>query len=886
MRKQPDAARANGERYEKWFHHIGFGVLVADASGTIQVANRAALALLHMTEQDLIGRRFEIDTIGEDGAPLRPDHHPIAQAISRRAPVRDVALGIRRPGEAHRTWLFAYAQPVFGSEGEISEVVFTVANVTGIRERAERLRELIESLDQTAILMNADANETLYASPNYERIWGRSLKDLYANPRAWIEFIHPEDRPHVEAAMDRLIKGEPISVDHRIIMPDGSVRWMQHGGYPVRDAEGRVQRLLGSSRDITQRKLAEKARRETEERLRALATQAPAILWTTDKQLRFTSGMGAGLAKVGMSENQLNGTLVNDLFEPELPDHPAIQAHRRALNGELVAFVENWRGRTYDVQVQPLHDQCGKISGVVGVGLDVTEREHAQRLAIEWKNRYEAAVQASGHVLYDWDARTGEVHYAGDSRKALGYSIEELAGGLARWIELIHPEDRAGFEQEVERSKREKDLFHQEYRLRSGTGGYLNIQDDGKLIFDSAGNLERIIGFIANVTERKRLEEQLRQAQKMEAIGRLAGGIAHDFNNLLQVILGYSETLREQLEGSEPALASLMEIESAARRSEALVSQLLAFSRRQMLQPSVLDLNEIVRGAERLLRPLLGEDIELQTRLDPNLGRVAADAGQMSQVIINLAVNARDAMPDGGTLTIATENAGIERPQVRPEGTVPPGEYALLSVSDTGVGMDPETRARIFEPFFTTKGTGQGTGLGLSMVQGIVAQSGGSILVESELGHGSTFRIYLPRTTAEPGAREVTARVEVSRGKETILIAEDEDAVRKLVKRMLERAGYTVLPAASGNEALHLLEQHGETIDLIITDVVMPGMSGPALAERARQMHGAVKVLYVSGYTDESIRGAAIPREAEFLAKPFSAEKVLHAVRRVLEQAA
>jgi two-component system cell cycle sensor histidine kinase/response regulator CckA len=886
MQKQPNGTRSPGEQFEKWFHHIGFGVLVADGSGRIQIANRAALALLRMTEQDLVGRRFEPDAIDQNGTPLAPENHPIARAISLRAPVQDIALGIRRPGESHRTWLFAHAQPVLGSGGEISEVVLTVANVTGIRERAERLRELIESLDQTAILMNADATETLYASPAYEKIWRRSLKDLYANPRAWIEFIYPKDRPRVEAAMERLLKGEPISVDHRVMMPDGSIRWMHHGGYPVRDAEGRVQRLLGSSRDITKSKMTEEARRETEERLRALATQAPAILWTTDKQLRFTSGMGAGLAKVGISENQLYGTFVGDLFEPQRPDHPAIEAHRRALNGELAAFVENWRGRIYDVQVQPLHDQCGRISGVVGVALDITERERAQRLAIEWKNRYEAAVQASGHVLYDRDVKTDEVRYAGDARKALGYSIEEIEGGLARWVGLIHPEDRPGFEQEVERSKREKDMFHQEYRLRSGTGGYINIEDDGKPIFDGAGNFERIIGFVANVTEKKRLEEQLRQAQKMEAIGRLAGGVAHDFNNLLQVILGYSETLREQLEGNQQALLSLAEIESAARRSEALVSQLLAFSRRQMLQPSILDLNEIVRGAERLLRPLLREDIELRVRLDPNLGRVAADAGQISQVIINLAVNARDAMPEGGVLTITTENASIECPQVLPEGTMPPGEYVLLSVSDTGTGMDPETRARIFEPFFTTKGAGQGTGLGLSMVQGIVTQSGGSISVESEPGRGSTFRICLPRATAEPAAREIATPSEAGRGKETILVVEDEDGVRKLVKRMLERAGYTVLTAANGKEALQLIEQHGEAIDLIITDVVMPGMSGPALAERARQAHRRMKVLYVSGYTDENLQGAVIPRGAEFLAKPFSAEKVLHAVRRVLEEAA
>ena len=886
MQRQPGTIRVNADGYESVFQNIGFGVIVADGAGKVQLANPAALALLHVPERDLIGKPFEIEAYTPENVRLRPEDYPIAQAIARRAPVRNALVGIKRPGDERCTWLLADAEPIIDPAGEISQVVFTIADATSLRDRGERFRELIESLDQTAILMNADATETLYASPTYERVWGRSLKDLYANPRSWIEFIHPGDRPRVEAALERLLKGEPVSVEHRVIMPDGSIRWMLHGGYPVRDAEGRIVRLLGSSRDITERKLAENALREAEERLGALLEQVPAILWTTDKDLRFTSGKGAGLEKLGMSENSLNGTLVADLFASERPDYPAMPAHHRALAGEAVAFVESWRGRIYDVQLQPLHDRCGKIAGVVGVALDVTEREQAQRLAIEWKERYDAAIEASGHVLYEWDARTDAVHYSRNTEKVLGHSVEDLDGGIARWVELIHPDDRPRFEEAIARIRSTGEMFHLEYRLRTGTGGYIIVQDDANCLRDDGGNLQRVIGFVANVTEKRRLEEQLRQAQKMEAIGRLAGGVAHDFNNLLQVILGYCEALRDQLESNEAALSNLTEIESAARRSEALVSQLLAFSRRQLLQPSILDLNEIIRSAERLLRPLLGEDIALKTSLAPDLGYVAADAGQMSQVIVNLAVNARDAMPDGGTLTIATANADLDHQLIRPDGTVPPGNYVLLSVSDTGIGMDLETRMHIFEPFFTTKSTGQGTGLGLSMVQGIVAQSGGAILVDSEPGRGSTFQIYLPRTEAKPVARQEAERSVAGRGRETILVAEDEDAVRRLVKRMLEKAGYRVLEARTGNDALALVEQQREDIDLIITDVVMPGMSGPALAERARELRPGLRVLYVSGYTDESLRGAAIPRGADFLAKPFSAGKVLQVVRRILEQAA
>ncbi len=886
MARQYAPIRPNGQRYEELFQHIGFGVLVADSDGVVRVANPAAIALLQIPESDLVGKSFEIGAISLDGSRLDRDDYPIMQAIARRAAVRDVAIGILRRGNRNRSWLLADAEPVFTAGGEVSEVVLSLADVTGIREEGERFRQLIESLNQTAILMNADATQALYVSPKYKELWGRPVEEMYANPRSWMDFVFPGDRPRVEAAMERLMKGEPIIVEHRVVLPDGSIRWMLHSVFPMRDPEGHIIRLLGSSSDITERKVAEEALREAEERLLAVLQQVPAIVWTTDTESRFTSVMGTGLQRVGLSENELNGVPVSQLFEPEGPDFPAIEAHRRALAGESVAYEAEWRGRIYESQVQPLHDRYGKTSGAVGVALDVTEREQAKKLAIEWKTRYDAAVQASGHVLFDADVRTDAVKFAGNAEKVLGYSIQELEGDVAHWIELIHPEDRAKFETEIQRSRRAREPCQLEYRLRSKRGGYIDLQCYGQPVFDAAGNLHHMVGFISNITERKRLEEQLRQAQKMEAVGRLAGGVAHDFNNLLQIILGYSEVLREQMAGEDQALSSLAEIDSAARRSEALVSQLLAFSRRQVLKPSVVDLNEIVRSAERMLRPLLGEDIELRTNLASDLGRVAADAGQISQVIVNLAVNGRDAMPGGGALTITTANVDFEQPEVRPDGTVPAGKYVLLSVSDSGIGIDPETRSRIFEPFFTTKGTGQGTGLGLSMVQGIVAQSGGYILIDSEPGRGTTFHTYLPRMEAHPVTREEAAPVETSPGKETILLVEDEDAVRKLVKLMLEKAGYTVFQARSGAEALSICEAYQNKIDLLITDIVMPGMSGPALAEKARKKCSGVKVLYISGYTDEGARGAAIPRGSEFLAKPFSAGKVLYTVRRVLDQAA
>lgn len=461
---------------------------------------------------------------------------------------------------------------------------------------------------------------------------------------------------------------------------------------------------------------------------------------------------------------------------------------------------------------------------------------------------------------------------------------EIYESGDRLWFGRIHPEDRERVKEAYERLFREKKKFDVEYRVQRKDGAWIWLRDRAVSTYQKEG-VTYADGLLSDITERKQLQSQLLQAQKMEAIGHLAGGVAHDFNNLLNVISGCGELLLDRVKGDESLCRYAEEIRKSAYRGASLTRQLLAFSRKQVLEPKVLDLNDLIHDVEKMLRRLIGEHIEITTGLSSELGRVKADPGQIEQVLLNLAVNSRDAMPNGGCLTIETANVELEADCDRFGMDCPPGSYVMIAVRDIGVGMTEETRAHLFEPFFTTKPRGQGTGLGLATVYGIVKQSGGCIAVSSKPGRGTAFRIYLPRTetpAAVSSHREVEAAA--PRGSGTVLVVEDEPAVRELVREFLEESGYRVLDAGGGPAAIELLQQHAGAIQLLLTDVIMPGMSGRELADRLTALRPGLKVLYMSGYTDNEIaRQGVLEEGTHLLQKPFTRSALAAKVRELLE---
>lgn len=467
----------------------------------------------------------------------------------------------------------------------------------------------------------------------------------------------------------------------------------------------------------------------------------------------------------------------------------------------------------------------------------------------------------------------------------VGYSREELA--QLTFQKITYPDD---LEADLEQTQRllagEIETYSMEKRYIRRDSSIVWVNLTTSLVREPTGEPKYFIGVVQDISQRKQLEEQYHHSQKMEAIGRLAGGVAHDFNNLLTVINGYSELSLNRLSEADPLQKPIREIQKAGERAARLTSQLLAFSRQQILQPKILDLNEVIAETSLMLKRLIGEDIELVTFTRANLGRVKADPGQIEQVIMNLAVNARDAMPQGGKLTIDLANVELDEEFARRRMEIPPGSYVRLAISDTGVGMDKETQKRIFEPFFTTKGLGKGTGLGLATVYGIVSQSGGSILVYSEPGWGTTFKIYLPwaKEISETVPTSHVPKIYPSPGTETILLVEDESGVRDLVRDTLKEEGYVVLVAGNSAEALRLCHQHPDPIHLLLTDVVMPGLSGPQLAQALLPLRPHLRTLYMSGYTDEAIvQHGVLEAGVAFLHKPFTPQTLTHKVREVLE---
>jgi two-component system cell cycle sensor histidine kinase/response regulator CckA len=535
--------------------------------------------------------------------------------------------------------------------------------------------------------------------------------------------------------------------------------------------------------------------------------------------------------------------------------------------------------------VRVICNESGQATALHGVMLDITERDRKDLEASERRARTQLALTAALMGVWELDLAADRLHWSDSLAAIFGLSPAQAPTTIDEFTAVIHPDDRAAATEGLARAIRERTDLVNEFRTIWPDGSVHWIAGRARVFSDEQGSPTRIIGVGMDIGERKSLEEQLRQAQKMEAVGQLAGGVAHDFNNLLTVIHGYAELLLTSFNADDHRRTDVDEIVKAAARAAGLTRQLLAFSRKQVLQPTLLDLNSLVVNTGKMLRRLIGEDIELVTKLAPAPAAVHADAGQLEQILMNLAVNARDAMPQGGRLSIETATVVIDAAYATQLIGVRPGPYVMLAVTDNGIGMDEQTKHRIFEPFFTTKERGRGTGLGLATVYGIVKQSGGHVWVYSEAGRGSTFKVYLPRAEGGAVVERPTAESEAApTGWETVLLVEDEQAVRSLCRVLLERAGYHVFEAADPRQAEGLFRQHADRIDLLVTDVIMPGSSGPSLFARL-SVERPLRVLFMSGHADTAIaQTPGRPTDIVFLQKPFTADGLLCKVREALDR--
>jgi two-component system cell cycle sensor histidine kinase/response regulator CckA len=627
---------------------------------------------------------------------------------------------------------------------------------------------------------------------------------------------------------------------------------------------------------------------EGEELFHLISENAADLIAVVDMEGRRIYNSLSYCKVLGYSMEELkNSTSLTQIHpdDREAVKQAAEEARRTGIGRPLEYRIRHKDGswRVLESTASVIRNSNGEPEKMVIVNRDVSDRKLAAEALRRSEASFRSVVEDAPYGIYRANVSGQLLMVNFTLVKMLGYEsqAELLKANLA---DDIHRDSRE-HQRLSEMFPRDQGFKDMEVEWKRKDGSAITVRCSGRPVLNEAGALAYIEVFAEDITERRVLEKQLRMAQKMEAIGRLSGGIAHDFNNLLGVIIGYSQVMKRSLGSSHSSYEHAEEIEKASQRAVSLTRQLLAFSRQQVLEPAILTLNVLVSDMEKMLPRLLGEDIKVDLSLDPALGQVKADQSQLEQVLMNLAVNARDAMPDGGKLTVRTANEDLDLAYTRQHPGSKPGRYVVLAVTDTGTGMDPETQAHIFEPFFTTKERDKGTGLGLSTVYGVVKQSGGYIAVDSEKGKGSSFSIFLPRVEQAVEAPEAVSLKTLSvRGSETILLVEDSEPLRKLAHMFLKDNGYRVLTAADGEDALQVARQHAAPIQLLLTDVVMPGINGRVLAERLGPWQPGMKVLYMSGYTDSFIAGHGVLEQGiHLLHKPFTEETLTRKVREVLE---
>jgi two-component system, cell cycle sensor histidine kinase and response regulator CckA len=889
-----EALRASEQRYRLLFERNLAGVCRASLDGGFLDCNDAYARMLgYQTREEILAQ--PVVSVYFDPA----EREAYWAKVRERGTLSNYELRLRRK-DGSPVWVLCNDTLL---EGEVDGQLVKEATVIDITERKRAEAALIEERHLLHTLMD-NLPDVIYfkdRESRFTRINKAHAKEFGLSDPAQavgktdFDFFTDEHAQQAYADEQEIIRtGQPVvGKEEKETWPDGRETWVSTTKMPLRDAHGNIIGTFGVSRDITERKRAEGALQVTERQLAQAMETALLGHWEFNPATgiftfndRFYALYGTTAEREGGYQMSAEAYAREFLYPEDVhivadevakalaitdPDAGWALEHRiRRRDGEMRHIV---------VRISVIKNSEGLTIKTRGVNQDITERKRAEEKLRQTSEALRTLVQASPLAIVALDLSLHVQTWNPAAERLFGWTESEVLGHAlpiipeSRWEKfratlggLMKGETGAAYETQRQR----KD------------GSLIDVSVSTGVLRDASGEATGVVGILTDLTERKSMEGQLRQTAKIEAIGRLAGGVAHDFNNLLTIISGYGQLLQERLSPTD--LGPVEEILKASDRAASLTRQLLAFSRRQILAPQVLDLNSVVANMEKMLGRLIGEDIELATVQQPGLGRVKADPGQIEQVIMNLVVNSRDAMPEGGKITLETANVDLDETFARRHTGATPGPHVMLAVSDTGTGMDAETLTHIFEPFFTTKEKGKGTGLGLATVYGIVKQSAGSIWAYSEPGRGSTFKVYLPRV--EKPAREAepaTARSELAKGSETVLVVEDEEGVRSLVCETLASHGYKVLEAGGADHALTICEQHAEPIHLLLTDVVMPHMGGKELAKHLSSVHPEAKVLYMSGYTDNAIvRHSVLEGGTPFLQKPFGPKTLAQKVREVL----
>ncbi len=848
-------------------------------------------------------RIFQLDPA--DGAPPYAEHAQLYQpqdmarlnqavetALKAGTPYELELRVIRADGEVRVCLARGFTEP--GPGGSVDRLFGSLQDITEHKlaeENLKKYKNIVSSTpDGMAIL---DENyRYIIVNDAYKRFSGVNREQFIGKTVA--EYLGDEVfRQHIKPNFDRCLQGETITYQEWFDYPTLGRRYIDVTYFPYRDMDNIIAGVVSITKDITERKQTEEALRHNEANLQSLFDAIDESVSLFDRNGKILAANKTFARRLGRSIDACIGQSVYALLPPEVAERRKKIIAEVIHDRQLVIFEDERLGRWHHHSICPVLDAEGEVDRLAIYALDITDRKQTEEALRASENRFREYFDLLPAYCYMISPEGTILDLNRAALRFLGYASKTEIMGQPLLTTIYTPASQAKAREMFLRWRETGQLDKDELTIVSKNGEERIVWLEASAIYDDNGQPLHSISIQVDITERKqaeaereKLQAQLLQAQKMESVGRLAGGVAHDFNNMLMVILGRTEMALSRVEPTQPLYADLEEIHKAAQHSADLTRQLLTFARKQIITPRVLDLNETVAGMLKMLQRLIGEDIDLVWKPAARLWPALMDPTQIDQILANLAVNARDAIAGVGTLTIETENAVLDAAYCALNAGAVPGDYVVLAVSDTGIGMDREIIEHLFEPFFTTKGMAQGTGLGLATIYGIVKQNNGYISVYSEPGYGTVFKIYLPRhLTEEAQLQSGSPATEITGGSETILLVEDEPAILELTRLMLKEFGYRVLIAGAPDEALRLAEAYAGEIHLLMTDVVMPGMNGRDLADRLWALYPTLKCLFMSGYTADIIahRGV-VNKGVSFIQKPFTLKHLAASVRAALDQ--